>query len=567
MRKIKQLSRVKMMMSKGKTRKILLLVVVLGLLGVSCSLFSLAGNEGPPRGAEVVDLVANSSLAPWLNAAVADFNAEELETAAGNPVYVQLELVEAGQTVVDITSGKAAPTLWIPDDKVWADLLADKGNLNFQEDCRSVAESPLVIAFWRPIAEALGWPGRSLGWLDVGSLAADPSAWNYYSGGQFGETLQLGHTHPGLSGSGVATLIALVQAAETEETAVAASVVEKPVVQASVNAFEAAVSWFSSSTDELGRTMSDRGSNYLGAAVMYESTVVHYGAGEVSIVPIYPFEGTFVAQHPACLNAAADPEKRAAAELFREYLLTAEAQQLAVSKGLRPVNAAVSPGPPLDSSRGIDLEQPEVVFESPRVETVYAVQDLWQSARKDVNLVMVLDVSGSMAGDKLRSAQEAAIQFVNHMGEDDYISIVAFSTTSEVLLSHERIGSERERVINVLQKLQPDNYTAFYDAVGDAASILAQTSSSETSNVIVALTDGLDNSSEKYSFGPDLIAAASANNTTICTIAYGKDADERILTELALQARGSFYQGDEANIDTIYQEMSAAFGGSVGIGR
>lgn len=550
-----------------KPRKILLLVAALGLLAVACNSCALFTDDEPPRNATVIAVTANSSLAPWLSMAVGNFNAERQETPDGKPVHVQLELVEAGQAVVDIAAGNSAPGLWIPDDQVWVDLLADKGNASFQGDCRSVAESPLVIALWRPIAESLGWPGRSLGWLDVGSLAADPSAWNYYSGGQFGETLQLGHTHPGLSGSGVGTLLAIVQAAEAETGAVEASVVAEPVVQASVSAFEAAVAWFSSSTDELGRTMSERGSDYLGAAVMYESTVVHYGAGNPNIVPIYPFEGTFMAHHPACINDGATVAEQAAAQLFREYLLAEEAQQLALANGLRPVNAAVPLGAPLDAAHGVDLEQPAVIFESPRVETVYAVQDLWQAARKDVNLVMVLDVSGSMEGDKLRSAREAAIQFVNQMGEEDYISIVTFSTTARILIAHEKVGSERQRVIEVLQNLEVDGYTAFYDALADAASLLAKTNSSETNNVIVALTDGLDNSSENYDFGPALLERVTAHNTTICTIAYGNDAEEHVLTELALQAHGNFYQGDAASIVNIYQEMSAAFGGSVGVGR
>jgi hypothetical protein len=53
----------------------------------------------------------------------------------------------------------------------------------------------------------------------------------------------------------------------------------------------------------------------------------------------------------------------------------------------------------------------------------------------------------------------------------------------------------------------------------------------------------------------------------VFTIAYGSDADQRILKDLALQTNGKFYLGTEANIDEIYQEMSAAFGGAVGIGR
>ena len=554
-------------MFKREPRKILLLVAALGLLAVACNSCALFTSDEPPRNATVIVVAANSSLAPWLSTAVGNFNAERQETPDGKPVHVQLELVEAGQAVVDIAAGNSAPGLWLPDDQVWVELLADKGNVSFQGDCRSVAQSPLVIALWRPIAESLGWPGRSLGWLDVGSLAADPSAWNYYSGGQFGETLQLGHTHPGLSGSGVGTLLAIVQAAEAETGAVEASVVAEPVVQASVSAFEAAVAWFSSSTDELGRTMSERGSDYLGAAVMYESTVVHYGAGNPNIVPIYPFEGTFMARHPACINAGATAAEQAAAQLFREYLLAAEAQQLALTNGLRPVNNDVPLGAPLDAVHGVDLEQPAVLFEAPRVETVYAVQELWQAARKDVNLVMVLDVSGSMEGDKLRSAREAAIQFVNQMGEEDYISIVTFSTASRILVAHEKVGEERQRVIEVLQNLEVDGYTAFYDALGDAASILAKTNSAETSNAIVALTDGLDNSSDNYAFDSALIEKVTAHNTTICTIAYGNDAEEHVLAELALQAHGNFYQGNAASIATIYQEMSAAFGGSAGVGR
>src|SRR5690606_37406153 len=124
---------------------------------------------------------------------------------------------------------------------------------------------------------ALGWPGRDLGWLDIGSLAADPGSWDYYSGGQFGDVLRLGHTHPGLSASGANTLLALVHAAELKNTAVEVADIEQPIVQASVGAFEGAVSWFSSSTGSLAETMRDRGVQFLGAAVVYESDVINYG--------------------------------------------------------------------------------------------------------------------------------------------------------------------------------------------------------------------------------------------------------------------------------------------------
>jgi Ca-activated chloride channel family protein len=549
-----------------KSRTIALAVVVLSLSTVVCTCGS-PSTPKPPRNAVVIDVTANAGLAPWVEEAVERYNKAKIETSGGHPVYVRLSVVESGQAVTDLAGGGAVPALWIPDDPVWTNLLADRGVDGFQSDCASVAQSPLVIAMWRPVAESLGWPGRSLGWLDVGSLAADPSAWAYYSGGQFGDTLRLGHTHPGISGTGSSTLLAIVQAAESKEEAVNVDDIQRPIVQASVSAFEAAVSWFSSSTDSLGQTMSERGVGFLGAAVMYESTVVTYGGGDPAIVPIYPFEGTFVATHPACVDGSADAEAQEAARLFRDYLLGEEAQQLAVTHGLRPVSDAVIIGAPLDKDHGIDLNQPEIVFGSPSVDTVYAVQDLWQEARKDVNLVMLLDTSGSMGGSKIENARAAAIQFVEQMGDDDYITVIAFSESPDLLTHHQQVGSARDGIIDVIASLRADGDTTLYDAIGDGASIIARTSSSETTNAMVLLTDGMDTNSSRYGFNQALFDMAAANDTTIFTIAYGSDADEGLLSELALKANGNFYKGDEASIAAIYEEMSAAFGGSAGIGR
>lgn len=536
----------------------LLLIILITLPALACGFSS----DGPPRNAVIVDVVANTSLAPWLESAVSTFNEQENEVEEGGPVYVELRAADAGQAVTEIAGG-GTPDLWIPDDEVWAHVLADQGVDSFQGDCAVVAQSPLVIAMWRPLAESLGWPGRDLGWLDVGSLAADPGAWEYYSGGQFGDVLRLSHTHPGLSATGANTLLALVQAAESQSEAVTVDEIQQPIVQASIGAFEGAVSWFSSNTATLAQTMRERGPQFLGAAIIYESDVVHYGGGDPEIVPIYPFEGTFVAQHAACANGNGATE---AARLFRDYLRGEEAQMLAVEYGLRPVNDEVAVGAPLDETRSVDLSQPEVVFASPTVDTLFAVQDVWQSARKDVNLVMLLDVSGSMAGEKIENVRQAAAQFVAQMGDDDYISIIAFSSEPTPIVWHRPVGGNREKIAAAIEGLEAQGDTTLYDAIGDGATLLSETAAPETANALVVLTDGLDTASFRYDAAG---AGASIANTgaTVFTIAYGSDADEDLLEEIAIRANGNFFLGDEASIAAIYQEMSAAFGGSVGVGR
>lgn len=542
----------------------LLALLALGAVALACL---QTGGGGVPSNAVSITVSANTGLTPWLKSAVGDFNASSAKTTGGKPVYVTLQSVEAGQAVSDIVGGGPLPALWIPDEPVWVNVLADKGNSSFQSSCVSVAQSPLVIAMWRPLAESLGWPGRPLGWLDVGSLAADPTAWAYYSGGQFGPELRLGHTHPGLSATGADTLLAVVQAAQSKTEAVSVEEVQLPIVTASVSAFEGAVSWFSKSTDSLGATMQERGISYLGAAVMYESTVAHYGGGDPGLVPIYPFEGTFVATHPACVNQSADSTAQEAAGLFRDYLLSEAAQKSALASGLRPVNSAVPLGSPLDDAHGVDTAQPAAIFNPPGVETLYAVQDIWRAARRNINLVMLIDASGSMEGDKIRSVQAAAVQFVRQMGDEDYITLIAFSSSPVVVIDHEQIGTSRDRVIRAIEGLYAGGNTTLYDAIGDGAAAIANTTSSQTTNAMVVLSDGLDTASQRYQFDQGLFDLAAANNTTVFTIAYGADADQGLLTKLALQANGNFYLGDEASIIAIYDEMSAAFGGSVGVGR
>jgi Ca-activated chloride channel family protein len=552
---------------KTKYRPAILLLALIVMVGACRLPGNLFETSGPPSNAVIVEVMANSSLGPWLEDAISQFNDSNPETQSGRPIYVTLELAESGQAIVSMTSSGVFPALWIPDDTVWTEILADEGVPDFTEDCLSVANSPLIIAMWKPIAEALGWPGRDLGWLDVGSLAADPSAWDYYSGGQYGNNLRLGHTHPGLSATGAGTLLAIVQAAQSKTEAVRAEEVQLPIVQASVGAFEAAVSWFSSSTDALGQTMRNRGIDFLGAAIVYESTVFEYGIGDPDIVAIYPLEGTFIATHPACSNGSSSGDLKEATRVFRAFLLGEEGQFLALDHGLRPVLPEVPLGQPLNEGTGIDLTQPANIFAPPSVETVYAAQDLWQSARKDVNMVMLIDVSGSMRGDKLANVQNAAIQFMEHMGNDDYISIIAFSEAPFLLLNYAKVGEARDRAIRVIRDLEAGGNTPLYDAIGDGAVLIDRTTASQISNALVVLTDGKDTGSERHDFNQTLVDLAVANDTIVFTIAYGEDADEDILEELALRANGNFYLGDEASIAMIYEEMSAAFGGSVGVGR
>ncbi len=285
------------------------------------------------------------------------------------------------------------------------------------------------------------------------------------------------------------------------------------------------------------------------------------------MVAIYPVEGTFVATHPACISSEISAEEQAAASIFRDYLLSEEGQSMALAFGLRPVNDAVAIGAPIDASYGVDPSQPTTVFAPPSVETVYAVQDVWQSARKPINLVMLLDTSGSMSGRKIDNMKQAAAQFVQQMGEEDRISLIDFHSYPDVKAEYVLIAEGRDQIVGIIEEMVDGGDTTLFDAVGKAGDIIATTTTPDMTNVIIVLTDGQDTGSLVWEFDDELAQHATANDTTIYAIAYGGSASEEVLAELARMGNGNYYLSDEASIAGIYEEMSAAFGGSVGVGR
>ena len=153
------------------------------------------------------------------------------------------------------------------------------------------------------------------------------------------------------------------------------------------------------------------------------------------------------------------------------------------------------------------------------------------------------------------------------MNDNDFLTLVQFNSVPVVSVEHALVSDARDEAMKIIGSLKPKGGTSLYDAIGVAADVIAKNSSLRQNNIMVVLTDGLDTNSLRYKFGLALATAAAANNTSLYTIAYGGDADKAILSDLATQSNGNFYQGSEANIAGIYQEMSTAFGGNVGIGR
>lgn len=120
------------------------------------------------------------------------------------------------------------------------------------------------------------------------------------------------------------------------------------------------------------------------------------------------------------------------------------------------------------------------------------------------SVTFVIDYSGSMqAQNRIRAAVKGALEILHgQVNPQDAVSIIVFNSSYRELLPL-TIKGEREDedspIVKTLTSLKYPNYaTAFYDALGRALEELDKIESSEH-RWVIALTDGQDNSSKRYS--------------------------------------------------------------------
>ncbi len=110
--------------------------------------------------------------------------------------------------------------------------------------------------------------------------------------------------------------------------------------------------------------------------------------------------------------------------------------------------------------------------------------------RAPLSIVLVMDTSGSMRGEPLAAAKQAAATFIGALAAEDRVAVVGFNTRPDVL---SRFTADRASSLAAVGQLQASGETAMYDAL-IAADTLAFTAPS-TQRIVVLLSDGGDTQS------------------------------------------------------------------------
>ncbi|OAM89260.1 VWA domain-containing protein [Termitidicoccus mucosus] len=163
-------------------------------------------------------------------------------------------------------------------------------------------------------------------------------------------------------------------------------------------------------------------------------------------------------------------------------------------------------------------------------------------ARQPVNLSIVLDRSGSMSGERIERAKEAAVEAVSRLGPDDILSLVVYDNNADTLIPARRVGVGRE-IEAVIRSIRAGGSTALYAGVNQGASELRKNIEDRRYvHRIILLSDGQANQGPST---PDelgrLGAALVKEGISVTTIGVGLGYNEDLMTRLALRSDGNTY--------------------------
>lgn len=163
------------------------------------------------------------------------------------------------------------------------------------------------------------------------------------------------------------------------------------------------------------------------------------------------------------------------------------------------------------------------------------------SGREPLGFTAVLDVSGSMRGEKIKAAREAVRQAVRRLHDGDLFSLVTFASEVQTALQPTQVdGHLRKQVEGILHQVNVGGQTALCGGL-EAGVTAAQARPQET-NLVLLLSDGQANVGETdlEKVGERAFEARQEGITT-STLGVGRDYNEALMVEIATQGGGRFY--------------------------
>lgn len=190
--------------------------------------------------------------------------------------------------------------------------------------------------------------------------------------------------------------------------------------------------------------------------------------------------------------------------------------------------------------------------------------------RRGVDLVLVIDVSGSMLGEKIELAKKSLKFAVGNLDRRDRVALVQFSDYATVLSGFTVMSAAgKEKLQNKIENLVANGSTNIRDGFSSAFELIKKRREVNDITSVLLLSDGVDTMGNTM---PDFVrivkdfkafAGEKRLDCKINTLGYGADHDEEVLSYFSNETQGNFYYVKDAEqissvvIDAVGALLSA----------
>ncbi|MEM1369713.1 MAG: VWA domain-containing protein [Cyanobacteria bacterium P01_H01_bin.15] len=553
------------------------------LTSILVLLLSACGTGSDTQQGKEIRFLVGSDLGEFCKAAAEKLNQTKPKLSDGEPYFLSCEAKGSGDVVNDVLSlaqqlqraGISAddpqfPTLVAVDGEIYQSQLRFQMEKLFPgqdyipriTDSSLVAFSPMVFMTTAELAPSLA---------NVDNLyTALVEASNHQELDPAAPALPITyvHTAPTRSNSGLQTLVAQFSAiANKPPEDLTLQDVQK--YQAEVSAIQSKITRYGKSTGSLARAIARNGPFWASVGSVYESLIIeanNNSGGGTQFVAVYP-DATFSSNIRAILSPApwVDAQEKEAAEAIIAFMLKPETQQIAADLGLRPGTPGVQ-GSKFTPQFGVQSAPQYESLRPPQPEVVEAMLTSWQNfAKKPSQVVIVVDVSGSMGGDKLAVVKNTLFQYINTLGPKEAVALISFSSDISEPIQVDGSAEGKQKAINFINQLEARGGTSLYDSALYARNWVQQNLRPNTINAVLILTDGEDSSSRisLEQLEQQLMSSnyESGQNIAFFTVGYGEEGEfnAQALTQIAEVNGGYYRKGDPTTIGALMADLQVEF--------
>ena len=199
--------------------------------------------------------------------------------------------------------------------------------------------------------------------------------------------------------------------------------------------------------------------------------------------------------------------------------------------------------------------------------------------KSNVDLICIIDISGSMKAQKLSLVKESLKSLISLMDNNDRMALVLFNDKASRYLGLSYLSKEtKEDYKAKIDKIKSRGGTNILSGLEEAVNILKEEKQKETNTIsneeneenvrvtsLMLLSDGNDNDYNDIEIADGLKKLTKGHNLTFTlhTIGYGEDHDPKIMSRLANLRDGSFYMIEE--LDKVQDCFVNILGGCMSV--